>query len=186
MPSREASGAYISIVSREMRCWSSGGNALRVSMLCRRSASLMMTTRRSWAMARNILRRFSAWISSSARSASPFSQGILPSFVTPSTSFATAAPRQLRPRPPEPPLDLFVLDRAALLQVVQQRRRYRVGVQLKRGDRLGRVQGMRYRGIAGPPELTGVARGRELVGGLHLRYRRLRQVLARLRQERFR
>ena len=41
------------------RCWS-------VRMLCRRSASLMMTTRTSVTMARSILRMFSAWWSSRA------------------------------------------------------------------------------------------------------------------------
>src|SRR5205823_2354597 len=55
-------------------------------MLCRRSASLIISTRRSRAMATSILRKFSAWRSSREENAS------LPIFVTPSTSSAISAP----------------------------------------------------------------------------------------------
>ena len=56
-------------------------------MLCRRSASLTITTRTSSAMATNILRRFSAWAS---RSIVPVTRGSCSaeSLVAPSTSLA--------------------------------------------------------------------------------------------------
>ena len=54
----------MSRVSLAMSIRFSGVWALSVSMLCRRSASLISTTRMSWAMATSILRRLSAWPSS--------------------------------------------------------------------------------------------------------------------------
>ena len=57
-------------------------------MLCSRSASLMSTTRMSSAMARNILRMFSACCSSWERALN------LDSLVTPSTRCATSAPNR--------------------------------------------------------------------------------------------
>ena len=64
-------------------------------MLCSRSASLMRTTPMSSTMARNILRRFSAWCAFSRDpdpSPSSAVHGMRPSLVTPSTSRATRAP----------------------------------------------------------------------------------------------
>ena len=57
-------------------------------MLWRRSASLMRTTRMSWAIARSIFRMFSACCSSWEWVEN------LDSFVTPSTSWATSAPKR--------------------------------------------------------------------------------------------
>ncbi len=62
------------------------GGARRVRMLCRRSASLMRTTRMSSTMASIILRRFSAWRSSRV------ANSILLILVTPSTMCATCSP----------------------------------------------------------------------------------------------
>jgi len=50
--------------SRAIDCCLTGGRLASVRMLCRRSASLMMMTRMSLAIARNILRRFSTCASS--------------------------------------------------------------------------------------------------------------------------
>ena len=71
-----------------MRCCFSTGRAPSVRMLCSRSASLMSTTRMSSAMARNILRMFSACCSSCDRALN------LDSFVTPSTRWATSGPKR--------------------------------------------------------------------------------------------
>ena len=51
-------------VSRAMRSRRSGARASIVRILCKRSASLMRTTRMSSTMARTILRTLSAWASS--------------------------------------------------------------------------------------------------------------------------
>ena len=88
MPRRSASGAYTSMVSRALKSLRSGLSAASVRMLCRRSASLMMTTRMSFDMARNILRRLSAWRSSIDETS------MLVSLVTPSTSSATSVPKR--------------------------------------------------------------------------------------------
>ena len=61
----------------------------RVRMLCRRSHSLMRITRTSWAMAMNILRRFSICSSSLEVYC------IRVSLVTPSTRSATVEPKSL-------------------------------------------------------------------------------------------
>ncbi len=60
MPSRCASGAKICSVSCATFCWRCGGRAPSVRMLCSRSASLIIITRRSRAIASRILRRFAA------------------------------------------------------------------------------------------------------------------------------
>ena len=71
-----------------MRCCFSDGRPYSVRMLWSRSASLMRTTRMSSAIARNILRMFSAcccswlWVLN------------FDSLVTPSTSWATSAPNR--------------------------------------------------------------------------------------------
>ena len=69
-----------------MGTWRSGFWYFSVRMLCSRSASLISTTRMSLAMARNILRRVSAWASSRLAKFSWLS------LVTPSTSRATSSP----------------------------------------------------------------------------------------------
>lgn len=62
----------------------------RVRMLCRRSASFTMMTRRSLTIARTILRTFCAW--ASARDL----QSSWVSLLTPSTSSATSSPNSWR------------------------------------------------------------------------------------------
>ena len=88
IPRRSASGAYTSMVSRALNRRRSGGSAANVRMLWRRSASLMITTRMSFDMARNILRRLSACFSSIELTSMDVS------FVTPSTSSATDLPKR--------------------------------------------------------------------------------------------
>ena len=63
IPSLLAIGAYISIVSLDFSICLFGDWYCIVRMLWRRSASLIIITLISLAMARNILRRFSAWTS---------------------------------------------------------------------------------------------------------------------------
>ena len=76
----------MSRVSRAMTCCFSGGRCSSVRILCRRSASLIRTTRTSLTMASSILRTFSAWRSSL------FANWILSILVTPSTMCATCSP----------------------------------------------------------------------------------------------
>ena len=90
MPSLSASGAYTSMVSRALKRLLSGGSAASVRMLCSLSASLMMTTRMSFDMARNILRSVRACFSSMELTLMEVS------FVTPSTSSATVSPKRSR------------------------------------------------------------------------------------------
>ena len=59
-------------------------------MLCRRSASLMMMTRMSWAVARSMLRQFSAWASSWEEN------WRLSSLVMPTTNLEISSPNSLR------------------------------------------------------------------------------------------
>src|ERR1700751_6361719 len=66
------------------------GRCLSVRMLCRRSASLISTTRMSSTMASTILRTFSAWRSSR------LARLILSIFVTPSTMWTTCSPNSRR------------------------------------------------------------------------------------------
>src|SRR5580704_16772313 len=77
----------MSIVSRAMRCWRSESRYSSVRILCRRSASLITTTRTSFTIASSILRTFSAWRASGA---SRSKRLIL---VAPSTRRATSAPK---------------------------------------------------------------------------------------------
>ena len=65
-----------------------GSHPSLVRMLCRRSASLMMTTRMSWLMAKNIFRRFQACFSSIEATLT------FVSLVTPSTRSATVSPNK--------------------------------------------------------------------------------------------
>ena len=90
MPSLSASGAYTSMVSRALKRLRSGGSAASVRMLWSLSASLMMTTRMSLDMARNILRSVRACFSSMELTLMEVS------FVTPSTSSATVSPKRSR------------------------------------------------------------------------------------------
>ena len=76
----------MSMVSWAMRRCLWGFWKSRVLMLCRRSASLTISTRMSWLMARIILRMFSACASSL------FSKTIMLILVTPSTMSATSSP----------------------------------------------------------------------------------------------
>ena len=85
MPSRWASGAKISRVSRALRAEDSAETKRQVRALCSRSASLIIRTRMSLAMATTILRTVSDW------AASP--KLTLSSLVTPSTSMATSGPK---------------------------------------------------------------------------------------------
>src|SRR5665647_3189302 len=85
MPSRCASGAQISSVSRAFRRADSWGTNRQVRALCNRSASLMTSTRMSRDIATTILRTVSAW------AASPYETRS--SLVTPSTSFAISSPK---------------------------------------------------------------------------------------------
>ena len=71
-----------------VRCCFHVGMAAMVRMLCRRSASLMSRTRRSFAIATSILRMVAACCSSLE------SKRIRSSFVTPSTIAATSGPNE--------------------------------------------------------------------------------------------
>src|SRR5437764_751953 len=95
MPSRLASGAKISRVSRAMRSCFSGRTCIRVRMLCSRSASLISTTRTSSLIARNVLRRLSVWRSMGVLP-SLDTRGSCASLVTPSTRRATSSPKSSR------------------------------------------------------------------------------------------
>ena len=77
----------MSMVSLAFSFCFSGFINSRVRILWRRSASFMRITRMSFAMARNIFRRFSAWISTLS-----MDQDSWVSLVTPSTKRATSGP----------------------------------------------------------------------------------------------
>ncbi len=111
-----------------------------VLMLCRRSPSLMRTTRTSSAMATSILRMFSAWCSSAVRT------WILPSLVTPSTSLATWSPNFLADVVPR---DVGVLD-----GVVEDGGGERVDVQAQIREDAGHSQRVLDVGLACQPELA--------------------------------
>ena len=91
----------MSSVSWAMRFRFSGGKASRVFMLCRRSASLIKTTRMSSAMETSIFRKLSAW-SDSASSIGPATSSaggwslssMRVNLVTPSTSLLTSGPKR--------------------------------------------------------------------------------------------
>ena len=89
IPSRSAIGAYISSVSSAIRVrFSMRGTCSSVYALWSRSISLMMSTRMSFAVAANNLRRDSVW-----RSIPRYRK--VPSFVTPSTSESTSWPNSV-------------------------------------------------------------------------------------------
>ena len=125
-------------------------NIRSVRMLCRRSASLTITTRTSLTMASSILRTFSAWRASGASRSSRLI------FVTPSTSRATSGPN---------------------ISAILSRRNFRVfdDVVEQRGAQRGHVEphvrqqvrdfeGMREVGLARKPRLRLVLLGGEIVG----------------------
>ena len=85
MPSRWARGAKISSVSLAFFCCLLSGNQRSVRMLCRRSASLITSTRISRAIATIILRTVSAAV------VRPYST--LSNLVTPSTSSPISGPK---------------------------------------------------------------------------------------------
>ena len=128
-------------------------------MLCRRSASLISTTPMSSTIARNILRRFSAWCAFSREPApSPSSavQGMRPSLVTPSTSRATRAPNSDSTRS-------SVIGVSSMTSW-SKRRGDRFGVELhsrqngRHGDRVNDV------GLAGLPHFPAMGIDRKLRG----------------------
>ena len=88
MPSRFASGAYTSSVSRAFFCALEVFTYRQVRALCTRSASLTTSTRTSRLIATTILRMVSACAES------PYS--ILESLVTPSTRPVTVSPNSAR------------------------------------------------------------------------------------------
>ena len=118
-------------------------------MLCRRSASLMMTTRTSSAMARNILRRFSAWAARSRTASSGAFQAMLLQLG--------GAVDELGDLAAESPGDLGVGDAAVLLDVVDERRGDGRGVELEVGDGPGGVERMGDVGVAGLADLVAMA-----------------------------
>ena len=128
----------------------SGGRKSSVRMLCRRSASLIMSTRRSRAMATSILRKFSAWRSSREEKAS------LPILVTPSTRSAISAPNsRSRSR----------LGRVRVLEdVVQEPRRHRGHVHLEVHEEAGDLERVGQVGLAGGALLALVGLLGEAVG----------------------
>ena len=101
IPRRWARGAYTSSVSFEIKSCFARGIKFNVRILCSLSASFMRMTLISFAMARNILRRFSACISSLSAFLS-FGSLVLSvrcrcfNFVTPSTRCATSSPNSAR------------------------------------------------------------------------------------------
>ena len=95
IPMRPASGAKISIVSRAFCCCLSTRMDLIVRMLCSRSDSFTRMTRKSFDIAINSLRKFSACLVSVEFSCR------LVSFVTPSTSSATSVPKRSSTSPKE-------------------------------------------------------------------------------------
>ena len=93
IPSRCASGASTSRVSRAFFSCFSGERKRIVRMLCSRSLSLMTSTRGSRAIATTILRMVSA--------SAALPSSTLSSFVTPSTRCATSSPKSPRSRSSE-------------------------------------------------------------------------------------
>ena len=90
IPSLSAKGAYTSMVSRALKFRRWGGSAASVRILCKRSASLMIITRMSLDIAKNILRRLRACFSSIELTSMEVS------LVTPSTKSITVSPKRLR------------------------------------------------------------------------------------------
>ena len=96
------------------------GSAAIVRMLCNRSASLMIRTRRSFAIATSILRIVAACCASFE------SKRMRSSLVTPSTIAATSAPNSR--------CEVVERDRGVLDRVVEQRGRHRDVVEAEVGD----------------------------------------------------
>ena len=121
-------------------------------MLCSRSASLIISTRRSRAIATSILRKFSACRSSREEKVS------LPSLVTPSTSSAISLPNS-RSR--------SLLGGGGVLEdVVEQAGRHRGDVHLEVDEEVGDLEGVGEVRLAGGALLTLVGDLREPVGAL--------------------
>ena len=150
MPSRWASGASTSSVSRALRSCLAGGRKRRVRMLCNRSASLITSTRGSRAIATTILRIVSA------SAASP--NLTLSSLVTPSTRCATSAPNSASMS--------FSADAGVFDRVVQQRGDEGRGVHAQLGqdrrhrERVGDV------GVAALAQLAAVGQFGDVVTAL--------------------
>ena len=125
-----------------MRSLRSAVCPLIVRMLWRRSPSLMSTTRTSSAMATSILRMFSAWC------ASALLTWILPSLVTPSTSFATWSPNSAA--------HLLASHLGVLDRVVQERGHERLRVEPQVGEDAGHGEGMLDVRLARQPGLPGM------------------------------
>jgi cytochrome c553 len=132
-----------------MASWRSGFRCSRVRMLCRRSASLMSTTRTSETMASSILRTFSAWRSSR------LANWILSILVTPSTMWATCSPK---------PADLLVGGGRVFDGVVQQAGGDGRRVHLHLRQHLGHFERMDDVGLAGGAHLPLVMLDAELPG----------------------
>ena len=111
-----------------------------VRMLCSRSASLIISTRRSRAMATSILRKFSAWRSSREEKAS------LPILVTPSTRSAISLA--------ELALEVLLGGLGVLQDVVEQAGRHRGDVHLEVDQEAGDLQGVGQVRLAGGALLT--------------------------------
>ena len=129
----------------------------RVRMLCRRSASLITTTRMSSAIARNILRRLSAWTPSSQAASSGRSRLRRLSLVTPSTRRATSAPKRCAD-------GSSLRDAAVLDDVVQQGSGDRCAVEVEVRDGHRRVDRVNDVGLAGLAVLSVVRLVGEVVG----------------------
>ena len=104
-------------------------------MLCRRSASLIITTRMSWAIAMIILRKFSACFSARLENA------IFDTLVTPSTRRATSAPNRFSTSCRE--------TAGVFHHVVQQRGHDRGNIELELGGNQRDVERMCDVGLAG-------------------------------------
>src|SRR5215472_16847316 len=139
----------MSKVSRAIFCWRSGERNFRVRMLCRRSASLMSTTRMSSIMARTILRTFSACASSEE------ANSIRLILVTPSTMCATCSPNWVLMSSTVP----FVSS-----TTVQQAGGDGRGVELHLGQDGGHLQRVRQKRLAGFARAAFVMFEREVVG----------------------
>ena len=136
------------------------GNAAIVRMLCSRSASLMIRTRRSFAIATSILRIVAACCSSFE------SNWIRSSLVTPSTIDGDLGA--------ELALDVVERDRGVLDRVVEEGGGHGDVVEPELGDDAGHRERVVDVALAGLAELLGVGTGRDLVGPRDGRGGRLR------------
>ena len=150
----------MSSVSWAMRCCFSPGMAAIVRMLCRRSASLITSTRRSRAIATSILRIVAACC------ASRESNRMRSSLVTPST-IAVDLGAELG-------VDVGERDLGVLDGVVEQRRRHGDLVETDVGDDAGHGQRVVDVALAAGAQLAAVGLGGDLVGATDRGHRRLR------------